>query len=528
MRRFQFINLTEPPPLAPWGPIVVGFAAAVCAAYLANPVPRPHTLGLENAAFVAAEYLLVIVCAGGAAAWLSWFVFPVRYPDRSIAPRFLSVVACLAPVAVFFAEDSFWAVPATALLGVNAARLVRYGARSFSGGPFEGRGLDGRLPLRTPDASTLLQFLRPLSVAACAQIGLVSVCLGYWTVAAAMLFISSALLTWLYNGNGTWWSRLRREPTLRLFLLLGLLWTVTVGGMAPYLQAPQPGGAEGSPAGQPTVAGVIRSLVRSLLDLAGPSDGQDERVQQPFWLAFQKDTTTLLKSVFAGPPGAEPADAAGVNEPRSGGPAAASAVGIGERYPGIILHPESEQHVTIVPPLPTLGAGLFDADQPSRLKVPFFGVYWFFRQSDGRPPQDSIESQGDPASLGFSSVDSSPLGMEAHQNFGTLIDYRCCRAVQVAVRNADRRPGTVSLELILINTRLPQRPSVSLGRVPVLSTLRWMPQDRRPPVREVLNFPLPANSALRQFDEVGVRFWLRAPRQNKSAKIAIERFVFVP
>jgi hypothetical protein len=118
--------------------------------------------------------------------------------------------------------------------------------------------------------------------------------------------------------------------------------------------------------------------------------------------------------------------------------------------------------------------------------------------------------------------------MEANQNFGTLIDLSCCRKIEVAISNADRYPGSVSLELLLVNTTLPGRPSQSLGSAAVKSIPPWRPNDDGMPIPETLAFAVPSVTSLHKFDEVKIRFHLDALRAETAAKIAIERFVFVP
>ena len=48
------------------------------------------------------------------------------------------------------------------------------------------------------------------------------------------------------------------------------------------------------------------------------------------------------------------------------------------------------------------------------------------------------------------------------------------------------------------------------------------------PSHETLTFFIPANTVLRAFDEVSVSFERDWRRRNLSAKIAIDRFVFIP
>jgi hypothetical protein len=118
--------------------------------------------------------------------------------------------------------------------------------------------------------------------------------------------------------------------------------------------------------------------------------------------------------------------------------------------------------------------------------------------------------------------------MEAHQNLGTLLDLGCCSTIQVAIRNADRYPETVSLELILTDASLPGKPSQSLGSIMVKSTQPWQVYGDRPPVAEILVFKVPANAAIRRFDDVTIVFRLDSARAELGAKIAIERLVLVP
>jgi hypothetical protein len=202
----------------------------------------------------------------------------------------------------------------------------------------------------------------------------------------------------------------------------------------------------------------------------------------------------------------------------------------GDSYPGMILRPEIKDYVRIVPPLARrrVSDGKPNERREDPVSIPFYGAYWFFRVSDKTLPADAVESRGNPALTSFKTTDFTPICMEARQNFGSLIDLSCCRAIELVISNRDRRPGTVAVELILRNTRLPGQARQSLGILPVNSTLRWFSGDDRPPVVEVLSFRLPAQSAIQRFDEAIIRFELRSPRQPWSAKIAIEKFRLIP
>jgi hypothetical protein len=193
-------------------------------------------------------------------------------------------------------------------------------------------------------------------------------------------------------------------------------------------------------------------------------------------------------------------------------------------HTGIILLPEHEQHVTLVAPLPSMPSDLFDQRHRNPLTIPFYGAYWFFKPPDTKPPRDSYVTHGTPAEMTFFAPDTRPLIMEAHQNLGKLIDLACCREIRIEIRNADKYPGTVSVELVLVNSREGPESQVSLGSAPVTSA----PGDPDSPMKETLTFPIPSRPVISQFDELMIRFPRRRTRIFRSAKIAIERFVLVP
>ncbi|MGA3187112.1 MAG: hypothetical protein ABSF22_08370 [Bryobacteraceae bacterium] len=193
-------------------------------------------------------------------------------------------------------------------------------------------------------------------------------------------------------------------------------------------------------------------------------------------------------------------------------------------HTGVILLPEQQQHTTLVPPLPSMPSDLFDKKHQNPLTIPFYGAYWFFKFPDTKPPKDSYVTHGTPAEMTFFAPDSRPLIMEAHQNLGKLIDLNCCREIRIEIRNADRYSGTVSVELVLVNTREGQEGSVSLGSTPVTSA----PEAKDAVMKETLTFPIPARPKIRKFDELMIRFPRQRTRMNRSAKVAIDRFVLVP
>jgi len=195
-------------------------------------------------------------------------------------------------------------------------------------------------------------------------------------------------------------------------------------------------------------------------------------------------------------------------------------------YIAIELWPE-QQPTTLVAPVPVRQGGVA-GKKNSPLVIPFSGVYWFFKSPDLSLPPKPREAHGSPEMFNIHSTDRRSLSMQARQNLGTVVDLSCCQSIRIGIRNSDRYPGTVSIELVLTDTTSPSRPSVSLGRKPVRSTRPWMLYDHRPPTNEVLEYGVPASSRIHRFDEVMVIFWLDRDRSFAAAKMGIENFVLVP
>ncbi len=113
--------------------------------------------------------------------------------------------------------------------------------------------------------------------------------------------------------------------------------------------------------------------------------------------------------------------------------------------------------------------------------------------------------------------------MEAHQRLDREIDLSCCSKIDVDVLNADKHPGTVTVELgLMLHAGTPLR----LGPEPILSKPDLFVNPVTP-VRETLEFNVPW-FAQREFDEFDVIFHRSRERVDRSARIAIERFVLVP
>jgi hypothetical protein len=181
---------------------------------------------------------------------------------------------------------------------------------------------------------------------------------------------------------------------------------------------------------------------------------------------------------------------------------------------------------TLIAPMPSRHGGMSMGASLRPMTIPFSGEYWIYRWPYARPPQNSFLKRGNPAALSFRTTDHRPLQMEAHHKLDQAIDMRCCSQIQVAIRNSERQPGAISLELVLINTQALPALRQSLGKAAVIPVTGE--QKIGVGILETLQFEIPVNSAMQEFDEFQMIFIRDPLKMDKSAKIAIERFVLVP
>jgi len=160
------------------------------------------------------------------------------------------------------------------------------------------------------------------------------------------------------------------------------------------------------------------------------------------------------------------------------------------------------------------------------LHIPFTGSYWFFQDPFVRPPFDSIKAEGDPANVGVHSSNRKPLQMEAVQTLDEPIETRDIDKIKLAMRDADQNPQTISVELVLADTRTWGIPMLSLGveRLEQSSDVT----NVMPSHSETEGFTVPLHSRLERFNQIRLIFRLDPSRDRRAAAIAIESFVLVP
>lgn len=463
-------------PTPKWLPPSAGFLAAAVVAFFVCPWPVVHSLTPGSLIGIALVSLLEVFLANAVTQRTLEATHP-RTPEQPHLTQEASLYALwLAPFALFIRENSLWAVVIAGVLAVNAVESFRT-RKDHTG--------SGRSPLSTDETLFTLQESSPhfrrqawgMFAALCAQGGVVAAFADSQFAAAVMVGFSSGVWTGAFAKYAPD-NYSKPRSTRRPFWIVAVTIILTIGGLIRYL---------------PHTYGVRGFGIPSFAQVRGGSS-QGERMGETRRQTFD-----------------------GSMAPQSPGD------------PGIILWPEKMTHTKLVAPVPAMGNGMMASRRNADpIVIPFGGAYWFFKAPDVHPPQTSRQAQGSPDALNIRSTDRRPLSMEAHDNLGSMIDLDCCSRIQVAIRNADRYPDTVSMELVLVNTALRSKPSLSLGTLTVKSTRPWRLYEESRPANEMLNFAIPAHAPIRRFDELMVVFRLDASRADAGPKIAIDRFVLVP
>jgi hypothetical protein len=487
MNAFDLAGASAPRPLPKWLPQVVAVLAAGAVASFACRLPLLHTVSWGELVGSAVTCVLEVLLASALAVWgICAISLRTIALDRRRILRTSLAALWIAPLALFIREDSPWAIVIAAVLVAGVVKSVRLpqdsGLVDLEGSPQDASPLDSNR-----NAFSLLESAPSFrsqafggGAALCAEAGIGAALAGYAFAAAVMLGGASAVWTWSYTSHEPPHSSYdSSRSSSRALWIVALAIAFTAGALLPYL--PQSFGMGGF--GVPS-----RSRARQGFPQGQPA-GQRSREK-----TFEASTGRTTEG-----------DA------------------------GIVLSPDKLTHTKLVAPAPIIAnAPLTGHRAATPLVIPFDGVYWFFKAPDLRPPRSSRQAHGSPELLDIHSSDRRPLSMEAHDNLGSLIDLNCCGKIQIAIRNADTYSETVSLELILIDSSLPGKPSQSLGRVVVKSRRTWDLYGKQPPTREELNFVIPAKSTIRRFDEVTIVFRLDAFRADDGAKIAIDHLVLIP
>ena len=199
----------------------------------------------------------------------------------------------------------------------------------------------------------------------------------------------------------------------------------------------------------------------------------------------------------------------------------------GTDYVGIILWPPPVKKTEIVPP-PPRSASPATGKAPKPIVIPFDGQYWYFKAPSTRPGPHAHIAHGRATYANVRSTNAAPLLMEAYQNLGTSIDLRCCSEIDVAITNADVRPGTIALGIRLADSDSVGEPTQNLAEQTIASSKAAQIPLNRPPVEEILRFPIPLSTILHRFNEITVVYLPAPQRAHAGAKVSIESFTLIP
>jgi hypothetical protein len=476
--------LEDQPAETPWRQRLVP-CLQVAGILLTGWIMWRSTLGLQWARvplpwlILRAAVYAVGACAAGAAITLALYLAASQWEREDVIQatfRASSAAVWFAPCVILLTQLSPAAAVPALVLVVNATHLLYIQWRVAQ--PPLGTPRNTRLfaTAQLPDRRFWREFGPGFAVSFTLQTGVCAVLLQH-PVLAGFAFVAGAALATVFAlaSRGVEPKPPKSMPRAFLGLALTVLLAIglTIGGLLPGMMRGSAAGdsATGSPAGQPP---------------GMPGNGPD------------------------GLPDASAGDIANASG-----------------FPGVILWPEIKPIPTLIAPMPQTPIGGGPPVMPRPLSIPFSGEYWMFRWPYARPPKTSFFQRGNPAALSFSSTDHLPLQMEARHKLDQLVALSCCSAIRLEIRNADRYPDTISLELVLLHNEPPGAPSLNLGRVNVTSRPD-IGRDPVVPVSETLVFPVPAAAALDSFDEFRVVFQRARRRMDKSAKLAIDRFILVP
>jgi len=472
-------------PVRKWAPPIAGLASAFIVSSLVCGQPRGYWASLDALIVSAFSCVLTTFLVCALTVWLTGVLLPDSSGTRlgSLTWRVASAAAWFAPLAVFLEQESLLGMAAAAVLaGALTMGLCAYPQQVSSGEMPNSPGqpsANGILSLW--DEGPLLRQLFPaLAISFLGEgAALAAVTSKVW-LAVLLTGGLAALLVWLLNKRVLQYVRPLSRDGPNKYLLVTMAVVFTVLALGPYLRF---GRGKGT----------------------GTSEAQNPAAEKQ-WRVLQEASEYPVGYSAEGDPSADGEDL----------------------YPGIILWPERQPSTKLITPMPVaINASLRQGRRSAPLTIPFDGVYWFSRWPEKHPTKRAHVAHGSPEEYNIRSVGDRPLVSQARQNLGSLINLNCCSEIQVAIENADRYPGSVSLELILQNTALPGKPSLSLGMLRVPSAPSQNPKAGKP-VYETLTFSVPAKPAIDHFDEVTVLFGLRGDRSLVAARMRIERFVLIP
>jgi len=479
--------------------LVVQVAGLLATAWLIWSISLAPRLSREPMADVVARSLAytLLACLASAVIALSLYLLIARsFSEDAIRMglRTSSTAVWFAAATILLAELSPATLPAALVLVISTTRLlysqwrlVHRVHRSTVSAPIQHPFFD------PPPVPRLRELIPALAASLAIEAGVLLFPANYPLLAAALFCLSVAMVTFCALRAGAMRAATVNSlprSILGFFLTLILAAGLTVGSLAGGLRS---GSQWNSPLLQrPGPFESARALLHRLFEENG-----EGRLKDP------------VTNLYFPPSGAvEITD---------------------NSFPGVILLPETkpEQPVLVAPSI-TWRRISPEIATVRPFRIPFSGVYWMYRSPFNRPPRTSHVQQGNPLKLSFRTTDHAPMSMEAYQKLDRAIDLKCCHAIQIEISNTDPYPGTVALELVVIDSRSAGQPMLSLGTVSIASRARSSSLAVAVPTQETLEFGIPAVARLHQFDVIKVIYHRDHVRLERSARISIEGFLLSP
>lgn len=459
--------------------LVYALLAASIAAWIASPLRYLHLLKFVPSIFIAAEYSTIVLVAafsGGAAAYGP--LLRLSEPEvRHTVFRAVAVAVWVAPLMLLLSERS-------GMSGILAAGMVLAGYALLRIPTTESCDATGSFALEVPTAhpdfpiTQTGAFVRQLTRA----------------IVTAVFLEAATLANFIHE----------YELALLLFVL-------GAGFLAVHLSALQSDSSNHLPPIcartylLPNTVAATLAIILCLFPLLGSVGQPANPVDAAIWkLLFQPpsahvahDFTVRLEQTRV----------------RSDG------------YIGVILTPKPSKRNEAT----TLSQLNFRSHEPSLMRtltIPFTGSYWFFQYPFVRPPLDSITAEGDPAAISVRSSNYKALLMEAVQNLYQPMETAKLGEVQIDMQDADTFPGTVSVELVLVDTGTWDHPAQSLGIRPLTAPV--VIENARNSHSENINFAVPEHPRCLEFNQMRLIFRLDPSRSRQAAAIAVQSFTLRP
>ncbi len=429
-----------------------------------------HLLG------TAVSFLLVTAAAHAFAVWLNRRIFGERAdaPARFLIAAIWPSVLWMPLLVLLERESSVWVVVVLALIAGSATGLLRrwsYGCGHGSGEPGRAEGPISSVFAPQEPRNLVLVLIPAIATAVALEGAMAELAFGRRFSAGMLLGASTVLPVWRYPRRIRTLRAEADQASLLRVAARRTMWMFLLLAIAltPYLRSAH-------------LSRAMSALLRTRPLVSGASLPESHKV-------------------------------AGAH---------------GAAYFGVILVlPPKPKHEVIVP-APSRATELRSFGRKS-VVIPFDGAYWYFKRPDERPRASAPVVRGDPTRKEIRSTDMRPLSMEAHQRLAKSVAMNCCSAIRVTVRNAEREPGAIALEVLLRDGGLKGSAAVSLGRVIIRSSeIGARPGGGEAPAEEVLSFAFPPFVKGRRFDEIAVSIQSTGARARRGAHVAIDSFELIP